>query len=111
MDMLLRVLHVKNDRQLAKRLDVRPSRICKIRKQLTPISASFLINMHEETGLSLVMLRNLMGDFRDNTGPTAKHFAAPPPKRLQELQQFHSQYRARMLSPTERPNTMWATRL
>jgi hypothetical protein len=93
LDMLLRVLRVKNDRQLAVRFGVLPSQICKIRKRLAPISAAFLINMHEETGLSLVVLRALMGDFRENTGPSAKHPAAPPPERLQELQHLHDLHR------------------
>jgi hypothetical protein len=93
LDMLAQVLRVKNDRQLAVRLGVLPSQICKIGKRLSPVSASFLINIHEETGLSLVVLRALMGDFRENTGPSAKHPAAPPPERLQELQRLHDLYR------------------
>lgn len=93
LDMLLRVLRVKNDRQLAVRFGVLPSQICKIRKRMSPISAAFLINMHEETGLSLVVLRALMGDFRENTGPSAKHPVTPPPDRLQELQRLHDLYR------------------
>lgn len=93
LDMLVRVLRVKNDRQLAVRFGVLPSQICKIRKRLSPISADFLLNIHEETGLSLVVLRALMGDFRENTGPSAKHPAAPPPERLQELLRLHDLYR------------------
>ncbi|WP_400189822.1 hypothetical protein [Massilia orientalis] len=93
MDMLVRVLRVKNDRQLAARFGVLPSQVCKIRKRLAPISAAFLINMHEETGLSLVVLRALMGDFREHTGRSAKHPAAPPPERLQELQRLHDLHR------------------
>jgi hypothetical protein len=93
LDMLVRVLQVKNDRQLAARFDVLPSQICKIRKRRAPISAAFLINMHEETGLSLAVLRALMGDFRDNMGPSAKHPAVPPPQRLQELQRLHDLHR------------------
>lgn len=93
LDMLVRVLRVKNDRHLAARFGVLPSQICKIRKRRAPISAAFLINMHEETGLGLAVLRALMGDFRDHTGPSAKHPAAPPPERLQELQRLHDLHR------------------
>lgn len=96
-DMLVRILCVKNDRQLAVRLNVRPSQICKVRKRRSPISAAFLINMHEETGLSLSVLRGLMGDFRENTGPSAKHPAVPPVKRLQELQRVYDLYRSAYL--------------
>jgi hypothetical protein len=93
LNILVRVLQVENDRQLAARLCVLPSQICKIRKRLAPISAAFLINMHEETGLSLLVLRALMGDFREDTGPSAKHPAAPPPQRLQELQRLYDMHR------------------
>ncbi|MBY0240043.1 MAG: hypothetical protein K2X55_12080 [Burkholderiaceae bacterium] len=93
LDMLLHVLRVKNDRHLAARFSVLPSQICKIRKRRAPISAAFLINMHEETGLGLAVLRALMGDFREHTGRSAKHPAVPPPERLQELQRLHDLHR------------------
>lgn len=102
MDMLVRVLRVRNDRQLAERFGVQPSQICKIRKCKAVISPAFLINMHEETGLSLRLLRGLMGDFRDNTGPSAKHPAVPPPERLQELQRLYEISRSTAFSPVGR---------
>jgi hypothetical protein len=74
---LMRLLGVKNDRQLAIRLDVQASQICKIRKRTLSVAPSLLISMHEDTGLSLRQLRALMGDYRDNTGPSAKHPASP----------------------------------
>lgn len=103
MDMLVRILRVTNDRQLAERFGVQPSQICKIRKRKAVISPAFLINMHEETGLSLRLLRGLMGDFRDNTGPSAQHPAAPPPERLQELQRLYEISRSAAFSQTGRP--------
>jgi transcriptional regulator with XRE-family HTH domain len=93
MDMLVRVFRVRNDRQLAERLGVEPSQICKIRKRRAPVSSAFLINIHEETGFSLAVLRGLMGDFRDNTGPKAVHPAVPPSERLDELQRLQDVYR------------------
>jgi len=102
MDMLVRVLRVKNDRQLAARFGVEPSTICKIRKRRAPISAAFLVNMHEETGLSLTVLRGLMGDFRENTGKSAKHPAVPPPERLHELQRLYDLHRPYMPVPMAR---------
>ena len=45
MDMLVRVLRVRNDRQLAERFGVQPSQICKIRKRKAVISSAFLINI------------------------------------------------------------------
>jgi transcriptional regulator with XRE-family HTH domain len=97
MDMLARVFQVRNDRQLAERLGVKPSQICKIRKRRAPVSSAFLINIHEETGFSLGDIRGLMGDFRDNTGPKAVHPAVPPPERLHELQRLHDAYRPDIL--------------
>ena len=103
MDMLLRVLRVRNDRQLAGRLGVKPSQICKIRKRRAPISSAFLIHIHEETGFSLAILRGLMGDFRDNTGPKATHPAVPPRERLEALRRLHDAYRPDVLPTVPRP--------
>lgn len=103
MDMLQRVLRVSNDSQLAGRLGVKPPQICKIRKRRTPVSSTLLINIHEETGLSLLILRGLMGDFRDNTGPKAIHPAVPPAERLQELQRLHDAHRRDILPTVGRP--------
>lgn len=89
LDMLLRVLEVRNDRQLAGRLGVLPSQICKIRWRQAPVTSAFLINMHEETGWSIAVLRGLMGDYRQNTGRSARHPEVPPPERLKELQRLH----------------------
>lgn len=74
---VMRLLCAKNDRQLATRLGVQPPQICKIRKRRVPVTPALLICMHEETGLSLRELRTLMGDYRENTGPSAKHPAKP----------------------------------
>lgn len=73
LDTLMRVLGTKNDRHLAHRLSVQPPQICKIRKRRVSVAPALLICMHEETGLSLRQLRALMGDYRDHTGPSAKH--------------------------------------
>jgi hypothetical protein len=77
LDTLMRLLGVRNDRQLAIRLGVQPSQICKIRKRNLSVAASLLISMHEETGLSLRQLRALMGDYREHTGASAKHPMLP----------------------------------
>lgn len=78
LETLQSLLGAKNDRQLAIRLGVRPSQICKIKKRRLAVSSTLLISMHEETNMSLRQLRALMGDYRDNTGPTATHPAQPP---------------------------------
>lgn len=77
LDTLMRLLGTRNDRQLATRLGVQPSQICKVRKRRVSVAPSLLISMHEETGLSLRQLRALMGDYRAHTGPSAKHPVLP----------------------------------
>lgn len=77
LDTLMRLLGVKNDRQLAFRLNVPASQICKVRHRRVSVASSLLISMHEETGLSLRQLRALMGDYREHTGASAKHPALP----------------------------------
>jgi hypothetical protein len=87
LDMLQQLLGLENDRQLADRLKVQPPQISKIRWRKTSVSAALLISMHEETNLSLVVLRGLMGDYRESTAATATHPVEPPLLRLQ-LQQL-----------------------
>jgi hypothetical protein len=77
LDTLMRILDARNDRQLAGKLWVQASQICKIRKRRVPVAATLLISMHEETGLSIRQLRALMGDYREHTGASAKHPVLP----------------------------------
>lgn len=77
LDTLASLLGVRNDRHLADKLSGQPSQICKIRKRRVPVAPALLISMHEETGLSIRQLRALMGDFREHTGPSAKHPRLP----------------------------------
>jgi len=77
LDTLMRILGARNDRQLAGKLWVQASQICKIRKRRVPVAATLLISMHEETGLSIRQLRALMGDYREHTGASAKHPVLP----------------------------------
>lgn len=64
MDSLVERMHLANDAALARTLDVTPPVISKMRHGRIPIGASMLIRMHEETGLSVKELRELMGDRR-----------------------------------------------
>jgi hypothetical protein len=77
LDTLMHLLGARNDRQLATRLNVNPSQICKVRKRWLSVAPALLISMHEETGLPLRQLRALMGDYREHTGASAKHPAVP----------------------------------
>lgn len=77
LDTVMRLLGAKNDRQLSSRLGVTGSQICKVRRRRLSVGPSLLISMHEETGLTLRQLRALMGDYREHTGPSAKHPVLP----------------------------------
>lgn len=109
LDMLQQLLGVKTDRQLADRFGVRPAQICKIRHRNGKVSSALLISMHEETDLSITVLRGLMGDYRDSTAESAKHPAEPPPNCLHRLHHAgmasafaRASIAARMLQPEQR---------
>lgn len=65
LDALIERLNLKNDAALSRALEVAPPVISKIRHARLPVGASMLIRMHEESGLSIRELRNLMGDRRN----------------------------------------------
>lgn len=64
LDTLIERLNLKNDAALSRALEVAPPVISKIRHARLPVGASMLIRMHEESGLSIRELRDLMGDRR-----------------------------------------------
>lgn len=64
LDALIERLGLKNDAALCRILEVAPPVISKIRHARLPVGASMLIRMHEETGMSIRELRDLMGDRR-----------------------------------------------
>ncbi|MEO8600635.1 MAG: hypothetical protein ABI656_12485 [bacterium] len=64
LDTLIEQLKLKNDAALSRKLEVAPPVISKIRHRRLPIGASLLIRMHEASGMSIRMLRDLMGDRR-----------------------------------------------
>jgi hypothetical protein len=64
LDTLIKQLHVENDAELARNLDVKESVIHQIRKRSLPISGFLLMHMSEVTGIKIDELRQLMGDRR-----------------------------------------------
>lgn len=64
LDTLLATLKLKNDAALARTLGLSAPVISKIRHRQIPVGASVLIRIHEVTGLSITVLRGLMGDRR-----------------------------------------------
>lgn len=64
LDTLLEHMHLANDAALARALETTPPVISKVRHRRIPIGASLLIRIHEETGLNIKELRELMGDRR-----------------------------------------------
>lgn len=65
-DAVIDRLQLKNDAALCRVLEIQPPVISKIRHGRLPVGASILIRLHEETGLHVRELRNLMGDRRGN---------------------------------------------
>ena len=73
LDTLHQVFNVKNDRKLALRLDVAPPLLSKIRRNKIDAPDWLLIHLNEETNFSVRELRALMGDYREHSGPSARH--------------------------------------
>lgn len=73
LDTLQQVFSVKNDRRLALRLGVPPPLLCKIRNNKIDAPDWLLILLNEETNFSVRELRALMGDYREHSGPSARH--------------------------------------
>ncbi|MES2934015.1 MAG: hypothetical protein V4805_11080 [Pseudomonadota bacterium] len=70
-DTLIKQLGLKNDAVLSRVLEVAPPVISKMRHRTLPIGATLLIRMHEESGLSILELRRLMGDYREKFGSSS----------------------------------------
>lgn len=66
---LIDQLHLKNDAELSKMLEVAPPVISKIRHHKLSVGASLMISMHEISNISIKDLRALMGDTRDTFFP------------------------------------------
>lgn len=63
-DSVIEHMHLASDAALARALEVTPPVISKMRHRRIPIGASILIRLHEESGLNIKELRELMGDRR-----------------------------------------------
>jgi len=64
LDILIAHLHLKNDAQLARSLNVAAPAISKLRHHKLPVGAAMLLRMHEESGFTIKELRAMMGDHR-----------------------------------------------
>lgn len=60
LDLVKKELLLKNDAALCRTLQCAPPIISKIRNRKLPISSWLLISMHEETGISIRDLKNLV---------------------------------------------------
>ena len=72
LDAMLDQLGLKNDAALSRYIGVAPPVISKIRHGTLSVGASMLIRLHEESGLAIRELRELMGDRRDCFRMSAK---------------------------------------
>lgn len=61
LDALASRLQVKSDAGLARKLEMNPPAISKIRHRVIPVTAETLLRMHDVSGLPVNDLRKLMG--------------------------------------------------
>lgn len=78
LDSVRDALQLTNDAALARTLQVRPPVLSKIRHRRTPVSASLLIRIHEETNFSIAKLRELLGDRRQKFRVTDAYIKISP---------------------------------
>ncbi|RZT10196.1 hypothetical protein SAMN05216319_1351 [Duganella sp. CF402] len=74
-------LSLRNDRELCRQLQVAAPLLRKMRQRQLPISGVVLLRIHEITGISLLELRQWMGDRRRRfrlSSPGAARMAAAP---------------------------------
>jgi hypothetical protein len=62
LDILMDLLGAKSDAALARKLDVPPSTISKVRHKQVAVNSDLLLAAHELTEISIRELRDLMGD-------------------------------------------------
>lgn len=60
-DLLIDTMTLKNDAALSRVLEVAPPVISKIRHGRLPVGASMLISAHEESGLSIREMKDVLG--------------------------------------------------
>lgn len=78
LDRVRETLQLSNDAALARTLQILPPVLSKIRHRRTPVSASLLIRIHEETNLSIAELRALLGDRRQKFRVTDAYIKISP---------------------------------
>ena len=59
-DHLLAVYKIKNDASLARRLDLKPSAISKIRSGMMSVNPTFILAAHERLGIPVAQIRKVM---------------------------------------------------
>jgi transcriptional regulator with XRE-family HTH domain len=64
LDAVSEKLETKNDAALAQKLNIARTVLGAIRKKKMPVTASLLLWIHQETGIKIDELRELMGDRR-----------------------------------------------
>ena len=72
LNLLMDRMHLTEDTQLAQRLRMDKRLLDKIRERRLQISGSMLIQMQEETGITIAELRRLLGDRRSTSRMACK---------------------------------------
>ena len=63
-DTLSKRLKIKNDAEFARQMGIPSSMLSRMRHRIIPISATILLNIHEQTNIPIKKLRRMMGDKR-----------------------------------------------
>jgi hypothetical protein len=66
LDTLIQHMELKNDAQLSRRLAVPPPVVSQMRHRKLAVGATMLLRMHEESGLSISDLKDLLADPVEN---------------------------------------------
>ncbi len=62
LDTLIAHMQLKNDAQLSRRLGVPPPVVSQMRHRKLPVGATMLLRMHEESGMSISELKELLAE-------------------------------------------------
>ena len=62
LDTLIEHMQLKNDAQLSRRLGIPPPVVSQMRHRKLTVGATMLLRMHEESGLSIADLKDLLAE-------------------------------------------------
>lgn len=80
LDTLISTLRLRNDAELCRQLEVPPPVVSKIRHRRLAVGATMLLRMHEESGISIKGLKDLLAESLCDGPLDAGGGGKPPPR-------------------------------